>query len=280
MKLGQQAMRQIVVLLLILATVACGKDDWPIKHPPASQPHDRHTVLLKDLQWTNLPSPYYHFDYDDSGYITHASFSSGLRIYDLEYANQRIKQLRSNTLANKDRLVYLYQGDQVAMISYINPENVTYRRCYLTYNSNGQLVQVEWERKNGNTGYVLQRTVTFSYVMGNISQRHDYKPRIEGMQDELLIIDRFEDYDEGTNTDGFLLLQSEGEHMVLLPGVRLQHGNPRKVIRTGTGLNYVINYSYSYNASKLVTQKHGELEFTSGPDDGTRFNFNVGYSYY
>jgi hypothetical protein len=72
----------------------------------------------------NLPSPYYHFEYDDSSFITHVNVQSGLALYDLSYLNGRISQMSNNTFVNKDKLQYEYVDGKVSKIKYINKEGV------------------------------------------------------------------------------------------------------------------------------------------------------------
>jgi hypothetical protein len=67
-------------------------------------------VLLRDVVIPNLPSPYYHFEYDSTGRVTTASFASGFTMYQVIYQGDRITELRNNTLGNQDRLEYTYDG--------------------------------------------------------------------------------------------------------------------------------------------------------------------------
>ncbi len=67
-------------------------------------------VLLKDIVIPNLPSPYYHFEYDSTGKAILASFASGFTSYDIEYNGNRINAMQNNIIVNKDRLQYLCLG--------------------------------------------------------------------------------------------------------------------------------------------------------------------------
>jgi hypothetical protein len=40
---------------------------------------------LKDIIYPHLPSPYYHFEYDDQGKLKLASFASDFFRYDVKY---------------------------------------------------------------------------------------------------------------------------------------------------------------------------------------------------
>ena len=141
--------------------------------------------------------------------------------------------------------------------------------------------EMEWELNVSPVGFALQRTVSFSYYTdGNLPERRDRRHFIEGKQAEALYIDRYELYDDKLNVDGFMLLHESSEHLVLLPGVRLQHNNPLKNIRTGDGINYEITYNYTYNADKYPLQRAGSMLLTNGPQAGERFPVNASYSYY
>ena len=93
--------------------------------------------------------------------------------------------------------------------------------------------------------------------------------------------DRFEQYDDKVNVDGFGLLHDEFfDHLFLLPGIQLQKNNAVKEIRTGDGQNYEATYNYTYNDKKAPVQKTGTLVYTSGPEAGRSFPLNSVFSYY
>jgi hypothetical protein len=99
-------------------------------------------------------------------------------------------------------------------------------------------------------------------------------------QTESKFVDRFEQYDEGINVDGFSLIHTEFfDHLVLLPGVRFQIGNPRAVTRTGSGINYHIDYTYTYDSNNRPITKHGEGILLQGSGSGERFETNASFRY-
>src|SRR6185369_1595200 len=81
--------------LLVAGSLACGGDSVTtapgstVPPPPPPPP----AVQLQDLVVPNLPSPFYHFEYDSAGRIGHASFASGFTSYEVVYADGRISAL-------------------------------------------------------------------------------------------------------------------------------------------------------------------------------------------
>jgi hypothetical protein len=116
---------------------------------------------------------------------------------------------------------------------------------------------------------------------GNLKDLTEHRPSITGLQTNQTIVDHFEQYDSGINVDGFSLLHDDFfDHLVLLPDVQLQHGNPRRQIRTGDAENFVLDYTYTYDASNRPVAKHGVLTFTTGPNTGRQFQVGSAFSYY
>ena len=271
--------RKLLVLsLLVSVFVSCRKDRATIPDPT---PTDRIEIKLKDIVWQHLPSPFYHFEYSDSGYITRATYSSGLLLYDVFHADKRIKETRNLVGALKDLIQYTYDAGMVTVIKYINEDGITYKRCFLSYNNSRQLTRMEWELKIDNVGFASHRTVEFSYYPdGNLNELTDQRHPITGHQTAHLITERFENYDQKKNVEAFSLLHRPDEHVVLLPGVVLQKNNPAKNTRGGDGVHYTIDYIYQYNAGGAPLAKKGDMVFTSGPNSGTHFEINVAYTYY
>lgn len=236
--------------------------------------------LLKDIIHTNLPSPYYHFEYDTKGNIWKTAFLSGFRLYDITQKNDRITEIKNNTPVNKDRLEYEYDnGGRIVRIKIMDQNGTVYKRCYLAYTGN-KLEKMDWERKVATTGFVAERFLSFVYQTdGNLLELTSHRPPFEG-QTESKYTERYEQYDNKTNVDGFSLVHEENEHLILLPGIQLQLHNPGKVIRTGPGINYTINYTYTYNEKNVPLTKTGDAVFDNGPNAGTRFTTNTAFTYY
>jgi hypothetical protein len=210
--------------------------DTGISNPPAVSGD-----LLKDIVIPNLPSPYYHFEYDGSGRVLGASFASGARNYSLTYVGGRLSAMQNNNGANQDRLDYVYDdAGRVALVKYVDAGGTVYTTVFLSY-SGSRLTELERDRRVTG-GFIIDKTKL--------------------------------------NVDGFSLIHTEfGDHLVLLPGVQLQKGNPGRVTRTGDGVNYIINYTYSYDGNRPLS-KSGDSLFTNGSDAGTHFQTLSQFSYY
>lgn len=269
----------LLLLTMIIVLSSCKKENEPAA-PPQPVPPVITAAFLKEITIPNLPSPYYHFEYNTSGKVSFASFASGLNQYDIVYNEDRIRQMRNNIIVNKDTLQYFYDNaGRADMITYINKEGIVYTRISLTYDAQ-KLIKIEREKKSGS-GFVVDKTMTMSYHDdGNLKElTYHYLPFNGSV--EHTYTDHFEQYDSKINVDGFSLIHNEFfDHLVLLPGVQLQKNNPGKEYRTGEASNYTIDYTYTYNERDLPLNKKGDLLFTTGSDAGRRFQTNSFYSYY
>src|SRR6478735_7078791 len=142
----------VLVFGVMVGCASCDKDDDVIPQPPPQNPP---AVLLKEITIPNLPSPYYHFEYTDSGMIDKALYASGLRSYDVIYSGTKIAEMKSTHIINKDRLKYVYDnGGKIAVIEYNDEGGVVYKRAFLAFQGN-QLQNMEWERKE-NAGFAVE----------------------------------------------------------------------------------------------------------------------------
>ncbi|MBC7849615.1 MAG: hypothetical protein H7Y31_07760 [Chitinophagaceae bacterium] len=275
-RVNMLAKYKAAIVILFLFCVSCEKDDH---YEPDGQT-DKFEVRLKSVVWENLPSPFYHFVYSNDGFVTQFSFASGLKQYLISYDDGLIREVKNTVGPAKDKLVYEYAGDKVELIKYVNEAGEIFKRCFLDYNVNGQLISIEWEVKLA-AGFQASRTLTFAYRDdGNLFEMKDHRFEIAGRHPELILIDRYLDYDSKVTADSRTLIHPVDDDMVLLPRVKLQKNNPRKVIRSGMGANYDVDYTYTYNAQNQPTLKAGDALFTSGPQAGTRFQFKVEFSYW
>jgi hypothetical protein len=225
--------------------------------------------------------PYYHFEYDSDGRIAFASFASDFTRYDVTYTGDRISELRNNILVNHDRLEYIYDDSgRVSLIREVDETGATFRLVSLTY-AGAKLTGLERDiRVQG--GFIIDKTMSMTYDSdGNLKDLVEHRPEITGLQPDQTIVDHFEQYDSGINVDGFSLIHDDFfDHLVLLPDVQLQRGNPLRQTRTGDADNFVVDYTYTYDASNRPLLKNGAVTFTTGSKTGQMFQTRSAFSYY
>ncbi len=266
---------------LLFAIASCKKnntDPLPgdISHP-VSTPSE--IAGLKDIIYPRLPSPYYHFEYDDKGMLKTASFASDFFRYDVKYQDGRIYEMK-NIFGNSNGLRFLYdKAGKIISVIYLNNEGLVYRRVSLDY-TGPLLVGLQREDLKGND-FIVSKTITLSYYAdSNLSDLKVFYPAFEGSK-AINLDYQYSQYDKKVNVDGFSLLHTEFfEQLILLPGVRLQKNNALKETLSGSGNNYVVDYTYIYNSNDLPVSKTGDLLFTSGSDSGKHFKVDAFYSYY
>jgi hypothetical protein len=267
-------------LFLFIATAllsSCKKEKLKIDPPTLPPPA---TVLIKDILINHLPSPFYHFEYNAAGKVTFVSYSSDLLRYDVIYDGDKISEMRNNILVNKDRLQYFYDNaGKVNAVWYVDSTGLVYTRINLTYDGT-KLIKLERERKIGSD-FIVDKIITMLYHPdGNLLDLTVYRPAMAG-QIESMVNDRYEQYDNKINAQGFSLLHEEFfDHFIFLPGVQLQKNNPGKETRTGDGDNYKVDYAYTYNDRSAPLTRSGDFVFTSGSNAGQRFQLSSIYTYY
>jgi hypothetical protein len=276
---------KLVLLGAALATaLACGGDSGvtdPGSVPPPPPPPPA-KVLLKDIVVDRLPSPFYHFAYDQAGTITGVSYASELMSYDVSYLGTRIREMQTRDAGNRVRLVYAYDADgRVTEVRYVDATGATFTLVDYTYEGD-KLTGVERSRRVSSGGLAIDKTMSLTYWPdGNLKDLAQHRVKLDGLQDESNIVTRFENYDDGINVDGFGLVHDDFfDHFVLLPGVVLQKHNPRKETRTGDGLTYTVDYTYAYDGEKRPVTKRGELVITGGGEVGTHAQTGSVFTYY
>src|SRR5436190_12149348 len=250
----------------------------PSPPPPPPPPA---AVLLEDIVIATLPAPYYHFEYDPGGRIAVVSFASGLTNYNVTYGGGRIAELQNNILVNHDRLLYGYDDSgRVAVVREVDDTGATFMHVVLSYDGH-QLIGLERDHRVAG-GFIIDKTMSMTYdANGNLRDLTEHRPAIAGLQDEETSVVHFEQYDSGINVDGFGLIHDDFfDHLVLLPGVQLQKTNPGRETRTGDGLNYVVDYTYVYDAQNRPLSKTGALTITNGSDAGRQIQTSSVFTYY
>ena len=270
--------RQLLTGSLVMTAIAVACHKNPVSHP--GSPIVAPALKVKDINEKNLPSPFYHFEYDDSGKISLVGYSSSLRIYDVNYSGGRIESMENIADLSHIRLEYEYSNGDLLAVKVKDKDGVTLRHCIFTFSPSHQLQQVDWDVADGNVGFYLEQTMTFSYYPeGNVMEikTHNYPV---GPQAEAIYTDRFENYDDRLNPDGFSLLHTNPHELILIPGLKFQVNNPRRTIRTGDGVNFEIDYTFTYDNKGRPTVKTGDVKFTNGTNAGQHFQSQSTFSYY
>jgi hypothetical protein len=214
--------------------------------------------------------------------VTKADFGSGFTSYNILYNGNRIKEMRNDIIVNHDTLRYIYDNTgKLAMIGFISDANIMYRHVFFTYDNN-QIKEIQWDRKEGNVGFIIDRTLKFTfYGDGNVKTITDHRPPIAGSAD-YTSVKTFEQYDDKINVDDFSLIHDGiHDHLFLPQGFRLQKNNPTKENLSVNGTDYyTINYTYTYNPDNTPSHKAGDFLYLSGQYAGQRFSVNTFYSYY
>ena len=277
--------RQLTLATLVptlAMIVACSGYDSPT-YPGTTTPPPPKQVLLKDIVVDRLPSPYYHFDYDAAGRISHASFASGTDDFSVSYNGERIRELTNNGgIGQRDRVVYAYDAaGRVGGVRYVDLNGVTFTVVIYTYEGD-KLTGVERSQLVSGA-LIIDKTMTLTYYAdGNLETLSEHRPAIAGVQDDATNVTRFEEYDTGINVDGFGLIHDDFfDHLVLLPGVVLQKSNPKRETRTGDGLTYTLEYTYAYDTDgKHPLTKRGDLVITGGGTVGMHVPTSSVFTYY
>jgi len=262
---------------IMLAALSCRRGNEPKPVPPPASD----VIRLKDVNIAHLPSPYYHFVYDNAGLITAASFSDSLAFYDVSYnADKKISRMQDKSPANKDVLQYQYDNGDVSVITITDRNGVTYAHGFFDYNYTHQLISVEWEIKVEG-GFQVERTLNLSYHPdGNVKDITTHIHAL-GSQTDIAFTTTYSDYDDKKNVDGFSLLNpDQNHHLYLLPAVTLQKNNPRREVRTGGGNTYTVDYTYTYDSKARPIIQNGDFEWTSGSDAGKHTQLHTDYTYY
>jgi hypothetical protein len=274
-------------MLLLAAAMGCVSEPsltYPTSPPaapppaPVPPPSSIADARISEIVIPNLPSPQYRFTYDSSGRVTFASYASDLRTYDIQYEGNRMAGMTS-TRSPTERLAYSYDATgRATLVTYADHAGNVYVRVHLAY-VGARLVRLERARLIDGA-FQVEKRLSFAYdAAGNLAELTDQRLPVGGLT-EATVVDRFEGYDKGINVDGFSLIHTESaDHLLLLPGVRLQLGNPAEVTRSGSSLNYHIDYSYTYDAEGRPLTKHGEVVVLGGVSAGQRFQTNAAFSY-
>ena len=267
----------IVTLVLLMASCSKPVDPKPVPPPP---PDDTKAVRLKDVQIDKLPSPYFLFTYNDSGYVTNLDFAKGFFTYQFQYENKRLVKM-INTRDN-DYLLYQYTDGRVTAIKHIDAVTEKPEWHYaFTYYANNQLKEIRWFAFEDNSkDSLLQRKVVLIYhADGNLAEFDEYLRNVNGEVVWSGTVE-FKSYDQGINVDDFYLFKEFFDDVLFLPQVKLQKNNPKQIIMSGINNDFKIDYTYQYNNKNQPLTKSFNMLQTRGSDAGAHFTGTERFSYY
>lgn len=269
----------IPFMMLLLLMAGCNKDknDQNLTGPPPPA-DDARTVLLKDVVVQSLPSPYFHFTYDNQQYVKGIDFAAGFFQYEVEYENKRVKKMTN--LPNGNTIVYSYNNGLVSEVNELSglTGNKVFQYKFF-YNGNHQLVQMLWLDFNSSAnGHVFKKAIFSYYPDGNLAKIEHYFDLSE-TQLVLEKTDFFSDYDNKTNVDDFHLVKEFFETYLFLPQVKLQKNNPRKQKIVTVQNDYEIVYTYTYQ-DNLPVSKFGIMTQTRGSGSGQMQELKTWFNYY
>jgi len=167
----------------------------------------------------------------------------------------------------------------VDTVDSVDATGTVFTRVLLTYDSD-KLSRLDRERKL-EPCFTIDKTMSFSYYAdGNLQEIVEHRAAVNG-QEATTTVDRFEQYDDNVNVAAFSLIQDDFfDHVVLLPHVQVQKGNPALEILTGVSTDYRFEYTYTYDEHKRRLTKGGTATILTGPDSGRTFPLNTVFSYY
>jgi hypothetical protein len=274
-----RTLKKAILAGSIACLMACHKEQNPVTVTP--EPPAAHLLLVKDIVISNLPSPYYHFEYADSGKISRASFAGDFLITNLDYNKNLLIRSHNSGPANHDQLTFFYDSIQRPVrIDYVNDNGKTYKQIECTYD--GLHLQSLKRTVEIANVFVTEKLMEFTYYQdGNLHRIEQHFPAIATTnQDSATFTDEFEAYDTTINPEGFSLLHDEFfDNLILLPGIDLQLHNPTKMKRSGDGLNYEVSYSFLYNEDHLPIIKDADILILNGSSMGQHVKSRTTYSY-
>ncbi|MBC7902299.1 MAG: hypothetical protein H7Y27_02715 [Gemmatimonadaceae bacterium] len=254
-------MKAAYLLCLIAIMFSCKKDT---NTGPPLPVNGRKTQRLKDIVVPSLPSPYYHFEYSDSGYITRLGFADAFFDYTVHYENKRVSRLIN--INNDQELFYQYEDGRVSVIHQRDVlSGVKSMRYSCRYYPNGLLKEILWSKFfAGRSDSVGVRKVILIYnADGNLAEFDDF--RVNPATEELLWSQTTEilEYDKQINVDDFSLLKDTFEDVLLLPQVRLFKNNPLRLKTSSQQNDFLYVYRYDF-VNKLPVRKHLVMTQTRG----------------
>lgn len=259
--------RLLPVALALGLSACCDKDGAPAGSQPLT---DRQSVRLKEIVIRNTPSPYYAFEYNDSGYITRVSFEDDMVVYNYFYKNRRIDSV-TTSMTDAAYLLYRYQDQKVIRVEQYDQTRLR-QVTHIHYDSRNRVSRMEWRP---TTSPPEEKNTTFEYYdNGNLSRMISTYPA-NGLSTTVT----YDAYDNKRNVDGFGVAKDFSEHLILLPAVRVQINNPTRMKIVSGPNERTITYDYTYRDS-LPLQRNGTGQVTAGPNAGQSYTTQTTFTYY
>jgi hypothetical protein len=278
---SRTAFTEKFALTLIIALCAffhsCKKTDDPRPHDPPPPAPGTKVGMLKDINVERLPSPYYHFDYTDQGVTTEVGFASGLYVYDVSYKNGLIDRMVNRI--DRWALNYEYDNGKVVSIRLRKPNNsIVYHYTFDYQDNKVSEIRYYLASVSGADSIFFKKVLFFYYDNGNLERYEKYFDNT-GEHLEWSITEKYSDYDNGKNVDGFRHYKDFFDHVLYLPGVQFMKNNPRRIDITTQSTDYIFNDTWTY-ANGLPVSKLSRWKETRGPNAGREASGNTTFSYY
>jgi hypothetical protein len=262
------AWRSLVAMILLIAVACCDKDPGP--GPGETGGTDRFDVLLKEVNARNVASPFYHFTYNNEGYVTRLSYHEDMYVYEYFYKKGRIDSVTSSST---DARYFLYRYTNQRVSSVLQYDNSGLKLTVsIRYDDRGRVTHMDWQPVNN--GPDEKHTVFTYYEDGNVKRVENSYPATG-----LVGITDFEAYDNKKCVDGFAVYRGFLEHAILLPSVKFQLNNATRT-KSVDG-PYVresqLNYVYRDN---LPIERHSVTRVTAGPSAGDSHTGFTSFTYY
>ncbi|WP_315818815.1 hypothetical protein [Paraflavitalea speifideaquila] len=258
----------LTAILLLMAVACSDKDPGPVPCEIAGT--DRFVVLLKEVNVRNTATPFYHFTYNDSGYVTRLSYHEDMYVYEYFYKSGRIDSVTSSSTDAK-YFLYRYTNQRVSSVQQYDNAGLKIT-ISIRYDDRGRVTHMDWQPVNN--GPDEKHTVLTYYDDGNVKRVESSYPATAQVS-----ISDFEAYDNKKCVDGFAVSRDFLEHVILLPQVRFQLNNPTRTKSVNGPFVREAQFNYVYHGN-LPIERHSVTRVTAGPTAGDSYTGFTSFTYY
>jgi hypothetical protein len=256
--------------------IGCKKNQNPINHEIS----DARKILVKEVEVSALPSPFFHFEYDAQNFVTAIHFANDIKTYHPIYQNKRVIRVNKiNTSGfNDGYMLYTYNNQNVIAIDEYNKHSQKFLKHELSYNNARQLTQIIWKNYT-STSENLYKKIDFDYWEdGNLKNASTYLNN--GTELEFMYKDSYSQYDNKECVDDFYLYKQFMESVIFLPQVKLQKNNAHRLETTTPAYTNRVDWQFDFSGN-LPIKKTGSMYQIAGPNVGnTPATFYTTFSYY